>query len=113
MGDINEPEDVNAMMEGLTGPPDLVLSDMAANTTGHRQTDSLRTAALAEMALYFATETLAPGGTFCSKVFQGGATGAMMDTLKKSFKTVKHVKPTSSRVHSPEIFCVAQGFRGR
>ncbi|MEQ9316146.1 MAG: RlmE family RNA methyltransferase, partial [Henriciella sp.] len=86
-GDINEPEDVAAMMKGLTGPPDLVLSDMAANTTGHKQTDSLRTAALAEMALWFASEHLKPGGNFCSKVFQGGATPELMAELKRMFKT--------------------------
>lgn len=112
-GDINEPDDVAAMMDGLSGPPDLVLSDMAANTTGHKQTDSLRTAALAEMALWFASEHLSPGGNFCSKVFQGGATPDMMADLKRLFKTVKHVKPPASRAGSPELFVVAQGFRGR
>jgi 23S rRNA (uridine2552-2'-O)-methyltransferase len=112
-GDINEPDDVADMMEGLTGPPDLVLSDMAANTTGHKQTDSLRTAALAEMALWFAGENLVKGGNFCSKVFQGGATGDMLADLKRMFKTVKHVKPPASRAGSPELFVVAQGFRGR
>ncbi|RIJ29325.1 RlmE family RNA methyltransferase [Henriciella mobilis] len=112
-GDINDPDDVAAMMEGLSGPPDLVLSDMAANTTGHKQTDSLRTAALAEMALWFAGEHLAPGGNFCSKVFQGGATPDMMNQLKQMFRTVKHVKPPASRAGSPELFVVAQGFRGK
>ena len=112
-GDINEPDDVAAMMEGLSGPPDLVLSDMAANTTGHKQTDSLRTAALAEMALVFAEEHLAPGGNFCSKVFQGGATPDMMRDLKRLFRTVKHVKPPASRTGSPELFVVAMGFRGK
>ncbi|WP_084399585.1 RlmE family RNA methyltransferase [Henriciella aquimarina] len=112
-GDINEPEDVDKMMQGLSGPPDLVLSDMAANTTGHKQTDSLRTAALAEMALWFAGEHLAPGGSFCSKVFQGGATPEMMAQMKQMFRTVKHVKPPASRAGSPELFVVAQGFRGK
>lgn len=112
-GDISEQEDVARMMEGLTGPPDLILSDMAANTTGHKQTDSLRTAALVEMALYFATEHLAPGGNFCSKVFQGGATPDTMNQLKHMFRTVKHVKPPASRAGSPELFVVAQGFRGK
>ncbi|MEM5517112.1 RlmE family RNA methyltransferase [Henriciella sp. AS95] len=112
-GDINEPDDVAKMMEGLSGPPDLVLSDMAANTTGHKQTDSLRTAALAEMALWFAGEHLVPGGSFCSKVFQGGATPDMQKQLKSMFKTVKHVKPPASRTGSPELFVVAQGFRGK
>ncbi len=112
-GDVSIPEDVAAMMVGLSGPPDLVLSDMAANTTGHRQTDHLRTASLADMALLFAITHLPRGGTFCSKVFQGGATPAMMDELKAAFKTVKHIKPPSSRAGSPEIFVVATGFRGK
>ncbi|MEO0551117.1 MAG: RlmE family RNA methyltransferase [Pseudomonadota bacterium] len=110
-GDINNPADVDAMLAGLTGPPDLVLSDMAANTTGHRQTDHLRTAALADMALHFATENLVKGGAFCSKVFQGGATPDMMDALKARFRSVKHIKPPSSRSGSPELFVVATGFR--
>ena len=112
-GDVNEPEDVERMMAGLSGPPDLVLSDMAANTTGHKQTDSLRTAALAEMALWFAGEHLAMGGSFCSKVFQGGATPDMMNQMKHMFKNVKHVKPPASRAGSPELFVVATGFRGK
>ncbi|HIG21054.1 MAG TPA: RlmE family RNA methyltransferase [Henriciella marina] len=112
-GDINEAEDVEKMMEGLSSAPDLVLSDMAANTTGHKQTDSLRTAALAEMALWFASEYLTPGGNFCSKVFQGGATPDMLNDLKRMFKTVKHIKPPASRAGSPELFVVALGYRGR
>ncbi len=112
-GDVNNPNDVSAMMAGLTGSPDLVLSDMAANTTGHRQTDHLRTASLADTALHFARLHLAPGGAFCSKVFQGGATPAMLLELKEAFKSVKHIKPPSSRVGSPEIFVVATGFRGK
>ena len=111
-GDINNPDDVAKMMEGLSGPPDLVLSDMAANTTGHRQTDHLRTVGLAEMAAGFAVEHLAPGGAFCSKVFQGGATREVLDLLKANFKTVKHIKPPASRAGSPEIFVVARGFKG-
>lgn len=110
-GDINTPEDVALMMTGLTAPPDLVLSDMAANTTGHRQTDHLRTVALVEMALGFAIENLAPGGAFCSKVFQGGATSNVLKQLKTHFEAVKHIKPASSRVGSPEIFVVAKGFK--
>lgn len=112
-GDVNEPDDVAEMLTGLSGPPDLVLSDMAANTTGHKQTDSLRTAALADMGLEFTLQHLAPGGAFCSKVFQGGATQDMMVILKKRFKTVKHIKPPASRAGSPELFVVAKGFRGR
>lgn len=110
-GDVNEPADVAMMMQGLSGLPDLVLSDMAANTTGHRQTDHLRTVALVEMAVAFAIEHLAPGGAFCSKVFQGGATAEVLEQLKAHFKTVKHIKPPSSRSGSPEIFVIATGFR--
>lgn len=112
-GDINEPDDVAKLLEGLTGPPDLVLSDMAANTTGHKQTDHLRTVTLAEMAAAFAVEHLAPGGAFCSKVFQGGATKEVLDLLKANFASVKHIKPPASRAGSPEIFVVAKGFKGR
>lgn len=112
-GDVNEPDDVAEMLTGLSGPPDLVLSDMAANTTGHKQTDSLRTAALADMGLDFTLKHLVRGGAFCSKVFQGGATQDMMVILKEQFKTVKHIKPPASRAGSPELFVVAKGFRGR
>ena len=111
-GDVNEPDDVARMLKGLTGKPDLVLSDMAANTTGHKQTDHLRTVALVEMAAAFAVEHLAPGGSFCSKVFQGGTTKDVLDMLKANFKTVKHIKPPASRAGSPEIFVIAKGFRG-
>ncbi len=111
-GDVNEPEDVAQMITGLSGPPDLVLSDMAANTTGHKQTDSLRTAALTDMALHFAEQHLRTGGAFCSKVFQGGATPEMMERLKHLFKSVKHIKPPASRAGSPELFVVAKGYRG-
>lgn len=112
-GDINSEADVAEMMTGLSGPPDLILSDMAANTTGHKQTDSLRTAALADMALDFTEANLVSGGSFCSKVFQGGATPDMMERLKRLFKSVKHIKPPASRSGSPELFVVAKGFRGR
>ena len=110
-GDVNEPDYVARMLKGLTGKPDLVLSDMAANTTGHKQTDHLRTVALVEMAAAFAIEHLAPGGSFCSKVFQGGTTKDVLDMLKANFKTVKHIKPPASRAGSPEIFVIAKGFR--
>lgn len=110
-GDINEPADVSRLLDGFSGPVDLVLSDMAANTTGHKQTDHLRTVALAEMALAFAIDHLASGGVFCSKVFQGGATEDMLATLKERFDSVKHIKPPASRAGSPEIFVVAKGFR--
>ena len=110
-GDINNPSDVVDMLSGLSGPADLVLSDMAANTTGHKQTDHLRTVALVEIALAFAIEHLKPGGAFCSKVFQGGATKSVLETLKANFKSVKHIKPPASRSGSPEIYVVAKGFR--
>lgn len=110
-GDVNNPDDVSRMMSGLSGPPDLVLSDMAANTTGHKQTDHLRTVTLVEMAVAFAIEHLAEGGSFCAKVFQGGTTKEVLDQLKAHFRTVKHIKPAASRAGSPEIYVVAKGFR--
>ena len=110
-GDVNEPEDVARMMAGLTGAPDLILSDMAANTTGHKQTDHLRTVALVEMAVDFAIEHLTEGGAFCAKVFQGGATKDVLNLLKQHFRSVKHIKPAASRAGSPEIYVVAKGFR--
>jgi len=112
-GDATDPDDVARLLAGLSGPPDLVLSDMAANTTGHKQTDHLRTIALVEIALDFALRHLAPGGHFTAKVFQGGATRDVLDTLKANFAEVKHVKPPASRAGSPEIFVVAKSFRGR
>ncbi len=110
-GDVNEPADVAKVLAMLSGPPDLILSDMAANTTGHKQTDHLRTVALVELAVDFAIAHLAPGGSFCSKVFQGGTTRDLLDTLKQHFQTVKHIKPPASRAGSPEIFVVAKGFK--
>ncbi|MEO0816073.1 MAG: RlmE family RNA methyltransferase [Pseudomonadota bacterium] len=110
-GDIAEMADVEAMQAGLSGPPDIVLSDMAANTTGHKSTDHLRTVALVELALDFAVANLAPGGAFISKVFQGGATKDVLDRLKAHFSDVKHIKPPASRAGSPEIFVVAKGFK--
>ena len=95
----------------LDGPPDLVLSDMAANTVGHPQTDHLRTLALAEAAADFAIANLSPGGAFVSKVFQGGTDRDLLDVLKRHFTSVKHAKPPSSRKGSPELFVVAQGFK--
>jgi 23S rRNA (uridine2552-2'-O)-methyltransferase len=96
----------------LGGPADLVLSDMAAPTTGHRTTDHIRTVALLEAALDLAEEVLAPGGVFVGKVFQGGAEGALLDRIKKAFREVKHVKPPASRAESVELYLVATGFRG-
>ncbi|MEM8636287.1 MAG: RlmE family RNA methyltransferase [Pseudomonadota bacterium] len=111
-GDINNAEDVSELLKGLSRAPNLVLSDMAANTTGHRQTDHLRTSALADLALDFAEAHLTAGGAFCSKVFQGGATAEMLERLKDRFETVKHIKPAASRAGSPEIYVVAKGFKG-
>jgi 23S rRNA (uridine2552-2'-O)-methyltransferase len=97
----------------LGGPPDLVLSDMAANTVGHRATDHLRIVALVEAAAYFAVEVLAPGGAFLAKVFQGGTEGDILTLLKRDFAVVKHIKPAASRAGSSEIYVLATGFRGR
>ena len=97
----------------LGGKADLVLSDMAANATGHRQTDHLRIMALAEAAAHFAREVLAPGGSFLCKVLQGGTEAALLAELKRDFASVKHVKPPASRSDSAELYLLARGFRGR
>jgi 23S rRNA (uridine2552-2'-O)-methyltransferase len=91
---------------------DVVLSDMAANATGHRQTDHLRIMALAEAAADFARQVLAPGGAFLCKVLQGGAEAALLAELKRDFASVKHVKPPASRADSAELYLLAKGFRG-
>lgn len=101
------------LCEALDGPADLVLSDMAANTVGHAQTDHLRTMGLVEAALLFATEVLRPGGAFVAKVLAGGADNNLVAELKRHFKTVKHAKPPASRKGSSEWYVVAQGFKGR
>ena len=93
--------------------PDLVLSDMAANTVGHAQTDHLRTMGLVEAGLEFAIEVLKPGGTFVAKVLAGGADHGLVAELKRHFKTVKHAKPPASRKDSSEWYVIAQGFKGR
>jgi 23S rRNA (uridine2552-2'-O)-methyltransferase len=97
--------------EALGGPADLVLSDMAANTVGHPQTDHLRTMALVEAALHFAAEVLRPGGAFVAKVLAGGADSGLVAELKRHFSTVKHAKPPASRKGSSEWYVVAQGFK--
>ena len=102
-----------ALIEALGGPADLVLSDMAANTVGHKQTDHLRTMGLVEAAVDFAIDVLAPGGTFAAKVFAGGTDGALLTVLKRNFKTVKHAKPPASRKDSSEWYVIAKGFKGR
>lgn len=101
------------LKEMLGGPADLVLSDMAAPTTGHKPTDHLRIVALAEAALDFAEDVLAPGGAFVCKVFAGGAEGDLLTRLKQNFAVVKHAKPRASRSDSAEKYVVATGFRGR
>jgi 23S rRNA (uridine2552-2'-O)-methyltransferase len=100
------------LKEALGGPADLVLSDMAANTVGHPQTDHLRTMALVEAALDFAGEVLRPGGAFVAKVLAGGADNNLVAELKRRFTTVKHAKPPASRKGSSEWYVVAQGFKG-
>ena len=99
------------LIDRLGGKADLVMSDLAANTTGHRKTDHMRTVALVEAAADFALQVLKPGGNFVSKVFQGGAENNLLNTLKSRFETVRHAKPKSSRAGSPEIYLVAKGFR--
>jgi 23S rRNA (uridine2552-2'-O)-methyltransferase len=97
----------------IGGGADVVLSDMAPNTTGHRKTDQLRILGLVEGAAVFAAEVLNPGGTFVAKVFQSGADAALMSELKRDFASVKHVKPASSRQDSSERYVLAMGFRGK
>lgn len=111
-GDFLAEEAPERLKAELGGPADVVLSDMAANTVGHAKTDSLRTMALAEAAAAFAAEVLAPGGAFVCKVLQGGTEKGLLDTLKRQFKEVRHVKPPSSRSDSSELYLVALGFRG-
>jgi 23S rRNA (uridine2552-2'-O)-methyltransferase len=96
----------------IGGPADVVLSDMAANATGHARTDHLKIMALVEAAAEFAREVLAPGGTFLAKVLQGGTEAALLASLKRDYKTVKHVKPPASRTDSAELYLLATGFRG-
>jgi 23S rRNA (uridine2552-2'-O)-methyltransferase len=111
--DFSVPEAEDRLLDALAGRrADVVLSDMAAPTTGHRQTDHLRIMGLAEEALHFALRVLAPGGAFLSKVFQGGSEKALLDVLKRDFAAVRHVKPKASRAESPELYVLATGFRG-
>lgn len=100
-------------LETNDGLADIVLSDMAPNTIGHKQTDHLRIMAVVEAAYHFACEVLKPDGVFVAKVFQGGAQNTLLAEMKKSFKTVKHIKPPASRKESSEQYVVAEGFRGR
>jgi 23S rRNA (uridine2552-2'-O)-methyltransferase len=100
------------LREMLGGRADVVLCDMAANTTGHRKTDHLKIVALVEAAAEFAREVLAPGGSFLAKVIQGGTEGELLASLKRDFASVKHVKPPASRPDSAELYVLATGFRG-
>ena len=110
-GDFQDPAAEQAVLAALDGQADLVLSDMAPNTTGHNATDHLRIIALAELALDFAIRVLSPGGAFVAKVFQGGTEKDLLDLLKQRFATVRHVKPPASRKDSAELYVVATGFR--
>ena len=107
--DPTAPEKLKAM---LGGRADVVLSDMAANATGHRKTDHIKIVALVEVAVEFAREVLAPGGAFLAKVLQGGTEATLLTLLKRDFTTVKHVKPAASRSDSAELYLLATGFRG-
>lgn len=110
--DFMDDEAPDTLINALGGEKaDVVMSDMAHNTIGHQQTDHLKIVALVEAAYEFATEVLAPHGTFIAKVFQGGTEGELLTRMKKDFKTVKHIKPPASRKESPETYVVAQGFR--
>ena len=111
--DMNAEETPALIRAALDGPADVVLSDMAAPTTGDRATDHLRVVQLCEAALVFAEEVLAPGGVFIAKVFQGGTEKTLLDLLKRRFSSVRHVKPKASRAESPELYVVAQGFNAR
>jgi len=108
--DPDAPERLKAL---LGGPADVVLTDMAANATGHRATDHLKIMGLAEAAAEFAREVLKPGGAFLAKVLQGGTEGELLSSLKRDFASVKHVKPAASRQDSAELYVLAMGFRGR
>ncbi|HLW92977.1 MAG TPA: RlmE family RNA methyltransferase [Roseiarcus sp.] len=109
--DFHDPAAPAFLKEALVGQADGVLSDMAANSTGHRQTDHLRIVALAELAAEFAREVLAPGGFFLAKVLQGGTESTLLADLKRDFASVRHVKPKASRADSAELYVLATGFR--
>jgi 23S rRNA (uridine2552-2'-O)-methyltransferase len=110
--DFLAPHAPDAIKDLLGGPADVVLSDMAANATGHRKTDHLKIMGLAEAAADFARAVLAPGGAFLCKVLQGGTETALLAALKRDFASVKHVKPSASRTDSAELYLLATGFRG-
>ncbi|MFG1424966.1 RlmE family RNA methyltransferase [Roseixanthobacter glucoisosaccharinicivorans] len=101
------------LLELLDGRADIVMSDMAANATGHKKTDHIKIVALVELAVEFARQVLAPGGTFLAKVIQGGTEGVLLADLKRDFSSVKHLKPAASRADSAELYVLATGFRGK
>jgi 23S rRNA (uridine2552-2'-O)-methyltransferase len=111
--DFLDPAAPDRLKDQLGGPADVVLSDMAANATGHRKTDHLKIMALAEAAADFACEVVVPGGTFLCKVLQGGTEATLLASLKRDFASVKHVKPAASRADSAELYLLATGFRGQ
>jgi 23S rRNA (uridine2552-2'-O)-methyltransferase len=111
--DFNDPAAPGALREWLGGLADGVMSDMAANATGHRKTDHLRIVGLAELAADFAASVLAPGGFFLAKVLQGGSEGELLARLKRDFSAVRHVKPKASRADSAELYVLATGFQGK
>jgi 23S rRNA (uridine2552-2'-O)-methyltransferase len=111
--DFTDEEAETKLKEALGGPADLILSDMAANTVGHPQTDHLRTMGLVELGLEFAKDVLKPGGAYVAKVLAGGTDNQLLAELKRHFATVKHAKPPASRKDSSEWYVVAQGFKGR
>lgn len=110
VGDITDDAMLDAVFQAIDGKADVVLSDMAAATTGHRATDHLRTMALLELALDFAIQVLTPGGTFLAKAFRGGAEKPLMDLLHARFEKVRHIKPPASRAESVETYILATGF---
>jgi 23S rRNA (uridine2552-2'-O)-methyltransferase len=111
--DFHDPDAPAQLREWLAGRADGVISDMAANATGHRKTDHLRIVGLVELAADFACEVLAPGGFFIAKVLQGGSEGELLAKLKREFASVRHLKPKASRADSAELYVLATGFRGK
>jgi 23S rRNA (uridine2552-2'-O)-methyltransferase len=111
--DFLDEEAPRMLIDALGAPPEIVLSDMAAPTTGHRQTDHLRTMYLCETAAEFAVSVLTPGGHFLAKTFQGGTETALLDRLKRNFRSVHHIKPPASRDESVELYLLAKEFKGR
>lgn len=113
LGDFLALETLARLQAALRGPIDTVLSDMRTSTTGHRETDHLRTMALVEAAAEFAAEVLRPGGTFVAKMVQGGGEGDLMARLKREYAVVRRIKPPASRSESAEFYVVATGYRGK